>query len=184
MEYKELIERYSNYIINIYKVGSSVLPWLKNPNDEDYAVYINCTDSKVKNELKKHNPQNGHYIVRDLTKKQHPKIYSYQTHFLLLLYGEDLEFNKYDIFENEQEYKQYLIRYCSIRQYTPERKLWYHILTAIYLFDNKGYFITDDQAENIQLCHDNKMTLELYDYIKTRLNEWEKDIPKTELGIE
>lgn len=184
MEIQELVEKYPNYIMSIYKTGSSVLPWIKNPHDEDYRVYINCTDNKIRDELQKYNPKNGHYIVRDGNKKQHPRTHSYQKYFEKPLYGEDLACNKYDIFENEKEYKQYIIQYCSIRTYTPEKKVWYHILTAIYLFDNKDYFITDEQAKNIQLCHDRKMTHEIYDYIKIRLNEWEEDISKQELGIE
>lgn len=176
MEINELIEKYSDYIISIYKTGSDILPWIKNPQDKDYRVYINGANNKIRDELQKNPPKNSHYIVRDGNKRQHPRTHSYQKYFEKPLYGEDLDCNKYNIFENEKEYKQYLINYCSIRTYTPENKVWYHILTAIYLFDNGDYFITDEQAQNIQLCHDRKMTPEIYNYIKIRLNEWDEKL--------
>ena len=54
----------------------------------------------------------------------------------------------------------------SRRSVRLKAKYWYHILTGIYLIQNGKYELTEEQAQNVNLCHDKKMTLEIYNSIQ------------------
>ena len=48
---------------------------------------------------------------------------------------------------------------------------------VIYVGPTSGeYKITEEQAKNIQLCHDKQMSEELYFYIQQRLTEYSKEV--------
>lgn len=127
-------------------------------------------ENPLREQIFANKPKNECWFIFNKQKFRDPKIYSYQRHFQKVLYGTPTR-GQYDIFENEIEYKQHLIQYGLGKPFEPQYKTMYHILTAIYLFDNGEYSITEEQAKNIQLCHDRKMTQEIYNFIQARLKK-------------
>lgn len=175
MNIEYLINKYSLYIKRIYKTGSSVLPWITNSHDKDYIIWVEAFPDIRGFELFAEKPKDECWFLETEDSKLNPKIYSYQKMFEEVLYDDMSPETKYDIFVND-EYKQYITKYALGKPYTPQYKWWYHILTGIYLLDNGEYKITEEQAKNIQLCHDKQMSEELYFYIQQRLTEYSKEV--------
>ena len=176
MDIEYLKEKYPDWIISVYKTGSSMLPWIDYPRDTDYVIFVTTTSDERITQLFAERPKNECWIVADKNRLQNPHIYSYERHFEQLMYGEEVACEGYDIFDNQLEYKKYITNYALKKPYDTRFKHWYHVLTAIYLLDNGGYFVTDEQKANIKLCHDKQMTPEIYDYIQNRLLEYAENI--------
>lgn len=175
MNVEYLINKYSLYIKRIYKTGSSVLPWITNSHDKDYIIWVETFPDIRGFELFAEKPEDECWFLKTEDSKLNPKIYSYQRMFEEALYDDMPPETKYDIFAND-EYKQYIVKYALGKPYTPQYKWWYHILTGIYLLDNGEYKITEEQAKNIQLCHDKRMSEELYFQIQQKLTEYSKEV--------
>lgn len=176
MDIELLNEAYGDWIVGIYRIGSSVVPWIDSPHDIDYLIFVTDNHDIRMGELLEKRPEGECWFVSCPNKTRHPRNWSYICNFKELLYGKPMASEEYDIFEHEQEYKTHLIQYALGKPYSPQYKFWYHVLTAIYLFDNGGYFVTDEQKANIKLCHDKQMTQEIYDYIQNRLLEYAENI--------
>ena len=101
------------------------------------------------------------------------RIFEYEYEFFKPIYGS--EFPRSTVLENIITYKELLIKLGRYK-YTPEVKMWYHILTGIYLIENGEYSLKEDQIKNVQLCHDKKMTPEIYEYIQQQLSIYEKEL--------
>lgn len=146
----------------IYRCGSSVL--LKRPNDIDLVFYYaNEEDLKMG---KATTPRDIGYCLHFDTASPKPYIHAYSYHFMEKIDGQDIDLN-YDIFEHEEEYKAVLRTRASCM---PKFwKKWYHILTAVYMYDNGSYDLTEEQLDNIQNVHDNGISEELYTYCIEKL---------------
>lgn len=176
MNIERLLKKYPQWIKAIYKTGSSILPWVDSPNDTDYVIFVtSVSDSRVF-QLYDERPENECWIIANQDRKQNPHLYSYERSLEQLLYGEEMPNEKYDIFENEREYKTYIVGKALGVPYDNRFKCWYHTLTAIYLFENEGYYITEEQKKNIELCRNKKMPNELYNFVQTRLKEWQEEL--------
>lgn len=176
MNIERMLKKYPQWIKAIYKTGSSILPWIDAPNDVDYVIFVNSTSDSRIFQLYEERPQNECWFVADESKNQNPRLYSYERPFEELICGEEIPTERYDIFENEREYKSYIVDKSLGRPHDNIYKCWYHTLTAIYLFENGGYFLTEEQKANIALCRNKQMTVELYDFIQTRLKEWQEEL--------
>lgn len=171
MDAKLLKEIYGDWIVSIYKVGSSVLPWIENPHDTDYLIFVTDNHDMKMSELFERKPKNECWFVSCPNKTRHPRNWSYICNFKELLCGEPMASEEYDIFEHENEYKAHIVQCALGKPYNTQYKFWYHILTGIYLLNNGKYELTDEQINNVQLCHDKKMTQEIYDYIQNQLKK-------------
>jgi hypothetical protein len=109
----------------------------------------------------------------DEFKLQGMRIYSYEYHFLKPIYGEI--FPTYDVLEHISEYKKMLVNDGFNKEFNQNIKLWYHILTGIYLIQNGKYELTEEQIKNVRLCHGKKMTPELYNYIQEQLSIYKEE---------
>jgi hypothetical protein len=105
------------------------------------------------------------------------EIIAYECHFVKLLAGENSA-ELYDIFKNEAEYKQTLIKTGLGANFerTQAWKFWYHILTGIYMLENGKYELTEEQIANVRLCHARKMTEEIYEFIQSKLAEYKAQL--------
>lgn len=167
-----------DWIKAIYKTGSAILPWIADPRDEDYVFLVDEEQATIprKAELYDLRPINTTWICtsRPYLSKE---IIAYECHFVELLAGENST-ELYDIFKNEAEYKWTLVKtgLGANLERTQTWKFWYHILTGIYLLENGDYALTDEQIVNVQLCHDRKMTKELYEFIQSKLAEYKAQL--------
>lgn len=176
MNIEELKEAYGDWIVSIYRIGSSVIPWINHPHDIDYLIFVTDNHDSRMGELFEKRPEGECWFVSCPNKTRHPRNWSYICNFKELLYGEPVASEEYNIFEHEREYKMHITQYALGKSYSPQYKFWYHVLTAIYLFDNGGYFLTEEQKANVVLCKNKQMTIELHDFIQTRLKEWQEEL--------
>ena len=178
MDVNVLREKFAPWLVAIYHTGSSVCPWIENPNDADYLIIVaNLPDRRVA-ELYELKPECETWLVTSVGKKQNPRIFSYERCFEQILYGDFVESEGYFIFDHTDEYKQCLVDKGLGKPLDTRFKFWYHILTGIYLLDNGEYELTDEQIANVRLCHDKQMTQEIYDYIQKRLLEYKNELDR------
>lgn len=171
---KEL-EQFQPWLISVAKTGSRALPWVKNPNDTDYVFYVaDRRDTAQLVKLFKLKPVDECWIVGELSTNKCARLYAYEYQFLQPLFG--AEFPDYDIFEHAAEYKQILIDHSLEQPLVVKHKFWYHVLTGIYMLDNGTYELTEEQIENINLCHDRQTTEEIYSYIQNRLAQYQAEL--------
>ena len=142
--------------ISVYKGGSSLL--LKYYIDID-LVYFYPTWYEARQEEALH--QQSENIDVHFMKARKPAVvlWCYLYHFLELIEGEDLHLSEFSIFENKQKYVECLLNYITL---PLNHKYWYHILTAVSMFQNNSYELTETQLANIQKAHDNGITKEVY----------------------
>lgn len=161
------------WIKTVAKTGSSTLPWIKHPNDVDYLFICGKVPSgREHNNFFRQKPDTECWLSRMMSSK-FDHIWAYELPFMQVCYGTELP--KWDIFEQQTEYKKILIDYGLDNPHS-NIKMWYHVLTGIYMLDNGDYFLTEEQAENVNLCHDRQMTKEIYDYIQKRLKEYRREL--------
>lgn len=163
-------------VIAVYKTGSLVLPWIENEHDTDYVIFVKDTSDKRISNIYKEKQKDECFLCTTVEKKQNPRIFSYERYFEQIQYGDFVESEGYFIFDHIDEYKQCLVDNGLGKPYDTRFKFWYHILTGIYLLDNGEYELTEEQIANVRLCHDKKMTQEIYDYIQKRLLEYKNDL--------
>lgn len=171
-------EEYNNYkhwIVTVEQTGSSILPWIENPHDVDYIFYVNDMDRiDLMIELLKHKPHGECWFIDSAHKNETAKYHAYQQIFRKHIYGRLR--SAFDIFQNIVAYKHELVSYGLQEPFSPQYKKWYHILTGIYLIQNESYELTSEQKHNIQMCHDNRMTPELFEWIQEQLQQFKIDI--------
>ena len=170
---KDILDQYKPWLVSIARTGSSSLPWIYNPRDIDYMFYV--TDNTLGErmaELYKQKPSKECWLI-DVIGTGRMKLAAYQYRFAVPVYGED--FPTYDVLEHIPEYKRMLVKHGLNQDFDPLHKFWYHILTGIYLIQNNSYELTEEQAQNVRLCHGKQMTRELYEYIQAQLLDYEKE---------
>lgn len=171
---KDVLDTYKPWLISVAKTGSSTLPWIENPRDVDYIFYVTenqNTEKMLKLYSKK--PYKECWLIDELG-QQDMRIYAYEYHFLEPIYGED--FPTYDVLKHIPEYKEMLINQGLECDFEPLRKAWYHILTGIYLIQNNSYELTEEQIQNVRLCHDKRMTQEIYNFIQEQLLKYREEL--------
>lgn len=168
----EAAAKFKSNIIAIVKSGSSVLPWINNPHDADYIIYTESDQGEWASEFYKLKPKNDCWFITDISNKK-IRLFQYLYHYSQLVYGESIE-PRPDIFEYEKEYKSVLVE--QLNKQNRKQKYWYHILTGIYLLENRDYYLTEEQSQNVQLCHDKQITLEIYNYIQEQLSKYKVEL--------
>ena len=152
-------------VVAIYKGGSSL--FLKNNRDIDLVYFYPTRYEALQEKMSYH--KSGNIDIHFL-KVHNPKVnlWCYLYHFMELVEGENLHLDKFSIFDHKDEYIEHLKIYLAL----PHRhKYWYHILTAVYLFKNNEYTLTEKQLKDIQQTHDNGISEELYQHIVKYLTE-------------
>lgn len=166
----------SDLVIAVYKTGSSVLPWIENEHDTDYVIFVKDTRDKRIRDIYKEKQKDECFLCTTGDKKLNPRIFSYERYFEQIQCGDFVESEGYFIFDHVDEYKKCLVDNALGYPCRTQFKFWYHILTGIYLLDNGEYELTEEQIANVRLCHDKKMTQEIYDYIQKRLLEYKNEL--------
>lgn len=162
---QEQFDEFKPWLISVVKTGSQSLPWIEKPHDHDYIFYVNdITNGKMLVKLFKMKNKEC-WGISSLEPKIAPFAYQYQ-YMSIVLGGQKPSYN---IFEHIDEYKTCLVR-RGLGKENDSKKNWYHILTGIYFLENGDYILTDEQKENINLCHDQQMTYEIYEYIQEKLS--------------
>ena len=171
----EQLDSLRPWLISVWVTGSKSLPWLTETNDRDVVFYVqhNHPSDEValfKELIKNNKPHNECWILEIVPDRKY--LFGYQYHFLQHVYGEIKP--EWDIFEPlmMNRTKRYLVNWVK-KGLPKEHKLWYHVLTHIYLFKNGDYFLTDEQAKCVQAAHNHKMTDETFNFIMSEISAWE-----------
>ena len=152
----------------IYTTGSSL--FLPKPNDKDVVRFYETKEEKREALIKyRHDDERDVHFdyVRPLTVFLGCYIY----HFMELVEGEDLHLADFDIFDAQikKDYVALLNKYASWLKH--DSKLWYHILTACYMYKNNSYDLTATQLKTIQSVHDKGVTDSKYKFCIETLKE-------------
>lgn len=148
-------------------VGGSSL-FLDNPNDIDYFYYYDTHEERIEGVINnKERVIDIHFVEIANATKIRLDCYTYP--FMKLIEGDEIEeLKKFSIFKHEDEYKDLLRKY--VFKLNKDCKLWYHILIAVYMFENRKMKLTKAQLKNVQKVHDEKcINDELYNYIVEKL---------------
>ncbi len=57
MNIEELKEAYGDWIVSIYRIGSSVIPWINHPHDIDYLIFVTDNHDSRMGELFEKRPE-------------------------------------------------------------------------------------------------------------------------------
>jgi hypothetical protein len=170
---KEELDAFKPWLKSVALTGSSTLPWINNPRDLDYKFFVeNTHKGTLVAKLLTQKPRDECWFIADLDPPS-MRIFEYEYEFFEPIYGS--EFPRSRVLEDINTYKALIIKLGKY-QYTPEVKIWYHILTGIYLIQNGKYELTEDQIKNVQLCHDKRMTPEIYQFIQDQLSIYENEL--------
>lgn len=136
--------------VAFYRTGSSCVPYISNPRDEEYVAVFNSLDEQLKAE-KIHNV---HYYHKPELNKKDKKltIGDYIFHYINNAehYGEDITFNEYDIKDLKK------VRDTIIKRYKNQTKQKvYYYCAMIDAIDKYGYDdIPERVAKQISKIHD------------------------------
>lgn len=175
MEIQEASRLFHPPIIAVVKTGSSILPWIENPHDTDFIVYADGNEGEWLADFYKLRPDGQCWFVDDI-KNKNMRLFQYMYHYVQPVFG-SLDSPRPDIFEYKEEYKRKLI--TQLGSPFSGFKYWYHVLTGIYMLENGEYTLTEEQIQNVRLCHDRKMTLDIYDYIQAQLLKYKQELDTT-----
>ena len=143
----------------IYKTGSSLL--LNNYRDIDYIYYYENDYEKVSDRHK-----DIHYVPIDKAKRIFLGCYIYS--LMEHVWGIDLGFDTFNLFDHEKEYHALLKKYVGWLK--TNDKNWYHVLVGVYMLENRKIELTKEQLANVQKVHDDRCISEkLYTYIIEKL---------------
>lgn len=188
------------YIKAIVLVGSACLPCIDNPRDFDIYAYVSNewggkmveAIQELRHALKDAFPEESVAVKARMEDEwifgcesledagpHNPCFlspYAYQFHTQIVLYGDTADISDWiDILgEHKRPYLRNL-RYIMEHHFTatPKRahsKYLYHVLTGLYMIENNGYFLTEEQGRNVKIAHDH-VDLDAYD----RLFAWAKE---------
>lgn len=145
----------------VYKTGSAVNPYIGNPHDNDYIVFLSDSEFDSFNQTKY---ADGHLMKRQLsTYGDVVKVHSYLWGYMQLVEGEAVQLPNF--FDKKDEWlaeaKTYLYyegeRKSPYDQNNKQRKSFYHLLMGLYILENKSYQLTPIQSINVQLAHDGNL---------------------------
>lgn len=196
----KIVECDLTYIKAIVLVGSACLPCIDNPRDFDIYAYVSNkwegeiveAIQELRHALKDALPEES-VAVRAMAENKwidgceflkdagphNPCFlspYAYQLHTQIVLYGDTTNISDWiDILGKHKQ--SYLKNLKHLMEYhftaTPKRahsKYLYHVLTGLYMIENNGYFLTEEQGRNVKIAHDH-VDLEKYD----ELFAWAKE---------
>lgn len=143
----------------IYKTGSSL--FLPNSNDLDFVCYYD-SDRECKEALITNHDRNVNKHFCTVSNATRIILGCYIYHYMELVEGEEIPaLQNFSIFdENTKERYLNILRRYSENLRTNDKR-WYHIVTAMFLYQNNDYNLTNEQLEVIQSVHDNGITVEL-----------------------
>lgn len=150
--------------------GSASLPWIHNPRDKDYIVYVK--DNTSISEMVSTHLELRKYIPKVVVCRQphSPQIGRYMGSLCKPVWGNPEVLPKYkSLWEDRDQ------NICDILRWVPNYpcdKWWYHVITVIYALDIGSFNFTEQQIENINLCHDRRMTPEIWEIIESKCLAW------------
>lgn len=157
----------------VYKTGSAVNPYIGNPHDVDYIVFLTDSEFDTFNQTKY---ADGHLIKTQLsTYGDTIKVHSYLWGYMKLVEGQAVALPNF--FSKKAEWfevaKTYLYydgqRKSHLDQNNKQRKSFYHLLMGLYIFENNSYYLTPEQANNVQLAHDGNLPQEVIEWIYSKV---------------
>lgn len=175
MNFEKLYNDLHPYIVAVYKGGSNRIPFIKNPHDRDYEVYIKPDMPKTLFPKIFTDRERGEDIcVRRDGENVAVAYWTWSLKYSEVIVGNDI-LKDFDFFTIKDEWinvARDMLQKCRYFNETGGTvKRWYHVLAGLYVIENGGYDFTEEQIENIRLLHDRQGTVELYDYIKKKLGE-------------
>lgn len=163
-EVLNIFENNKDKLFTIEQGGSIILPFIRNPRDEDiiFVMKIGHNRSEFKNvidQLKLNHPNIGVIFVYE-NDKLFNTTYAYLLHYRQSYYELPVRASEKDILENKELYMKVLIdkikRMTSLIKSYVYSKNWYRIYLSLCIIDNNSYKLTSDQINIINMLHDNK----------------------------
>lgn len=157
----------------VYKTGSGVNPYINNPHDNDYVVFL--SDSEF-HSFDQRTYKDGHLIKSTLsTYGNIVNVWSYLWGYMQLVEGEAVPLPNF--FDKKDEWfevaKTYLYydgqRKSHLDQNNKQRKSFYHLLMGLYIFENNSYYLTPEQAYNVQLAHDGNLPQDVIEWLYSKV---------------
>lgn len=150
--------------MTLYRTGSSVNPYIKNPSDIDYVRVLDIGEQPpAKRECNTMTYEAQNNAV---------EIWRWEYEYMVVLDGSPHTFTSF--FELRDRYiaklKKFLF-YKGKRIDYKNSKLYYYCLQGLYILENNSYDLTADQANNVQLAHDGKLPQEVKDWLYERVAE-------------
>lgn len=155
----------------VYKSGSGINPYINNPHDVDYVVFLADDEFYNFNQTKYND---GHLIKAKLsTYGDKVSVWSYLWGYMQLVEGEAVQLPNF--FDKKDEWivvaKKYLYhrgkRKSHLDQNKKQRKSFYHLLMGLYVLENNSYKLTPEQANNVQLAHDGNLPEDVIEWLYT-----------------
>ena len=150
--------------MTLYRTGSSVNPYIKNPSDIDYVRVLDIGEqSPTKKEC-----NTKTYEVHE----NEVELWRWNYKYMIAIEGDPQTFTSF--FELRDRYiarlKKFLF-YKDKRKDYKDSKLYYYCLQGLYILENNSYDLTAEQANNVQLAHDGKLPQEVKDWLYERVAE-------------
>lgn len=153
--------KYSNDIVSIYRIGSSVVPFINNVNDIDILIivkdnskYIFRDKSRIDRSILFHDYGLGTMITEERFMKTN---IDWDNNYICRYIGK--EFKPKDLLENIDECKNYLSMMINdlIRcKDLYEHKVFYRLYVISKYIENKSYDLSATHIKNINILHDKK----------------------------
>lgn len=157
--------------------------YIENPHDIDFKVIVNRENPKAEIGksffIKGYKVECTHYTLDEWNNiDRSSRIYYYltQTPDMILVYGTDEGFKRFDVVADEEIarkvydiYDKYLFNYDAenartakrVRPKMPPKRLWNFLLFAFKRI-NRSHILTDEQRRLVQDAHDLKLSVESY----------------------
>lgn len=169
---KDLYLYIQDYVISVVLGGSYTLDYIFNRDDID-IFYICKNDEKCKDALLKyaqwrqlgdnkefkykHKISILFYTIDMYDQKMIDRPWIYLFNFQIVLHGKYRP--QYDILSQKEDYKKVLRKALNyVIEYKEKEgkyhKWIYHILSGIYMMENNSYELTNEQIEDVNICHD------------------------------
>ena len=157
----------------VYKTGSGVNPYINNPHDNDYIVFLGDNEFDSFNQTKYND---GHLMKRQLsTYGDVVKVHSYLWGYMQLVEGQAVQLPNF--FDKKDEWlsvaKTYLYyegkRKSHLDQNGKQRKSFYHLLMGLYILQNNSFELSTEQANNVQLAHDGNLPQEIIEWLYSKI---------------
>lgn len=166
--------------LQLYRFGSTILPWIENPHDIDYVALLSVEQYDTLGEYRPRYCDNNptrHIILRkdwDVW-----AIIAYEFHYAVPIYINIGELPIFDIYN--PEIKRWILNsILRLHGRIHRSKVWYHAYTNLAFWKNGNWQLTEEDIARINRLHDHCGTEEDFVILQQML---EKELEKPEVYI-
>jgi len=167
----EIYEEVKDGCRAVLLTGSSVLPYIKNPRDEDYVfLYKDAKSARAAEEkiLARYSwvemKQKFHWDIHIRTEVGEDN-YGYNNQIKVIIGDKTVLDELPKLLDNIEYWKQRCVEICEHQKHIIEKfttiayyfkKIWYYVYRMVAIINNNSYELTEKQIEEINILHDKK----------------------------